>query len=242
MRPRCIDRRLDAGQPRGFGLGTARGHGGDREAPPPVAGSGRRTAAGVHRRRRPPRHRQKPPRGEPGGRLAARRRRSSGPGDERPAVASSVRRARLRGLVRVGSRPLVRGGRAVAAGDRAPHLAAGRALDSGDGGCRTAAVAGGPRHPQGAGRAVRSARRACPRSGRDSDPRPRGRPVVTRGTRRRPGLRRGPDRRCRCLRARCRRNPGDVRRRPRRHLPRGVSGGDAPGGDPVRGVARPATA
>ena len=242
MRPGCIDRRLDARQPRGFGLGAARGHRGDRQAPPPVAGPAWRAAAGVHRRRRPSRHRQKPPRREPGARLAARRRRSSGPGDERSAVASSVRRTRLRRLVRVGSRPLVRGGRAVAAGDRAPHPAAGRALDAGDGGCRTAPTAGGPRHPQGAGRAVRGARRACPRSGRDSDPRPRRRPVFPRGNGRHPGVRRLPGRGCRRSRARRRQGQGDVRGQPRRDLPRRLPGGDALGGDPLCGVARPAAA
>ena len=59
---------------------------------------------------------------------------------------------------------------------------------------------------------------------------------------RHPGVRRISRRRCRRPCARPRRNQGDVRRRPRRHLSRRVPGGDAAGGDSVRGIARSAAA
>ena len=107
--PRRLDRRLDPRQPRLPILGAACDHRRDGEAPTSVDGPGRRSTAGVPVRRPAPGGRPGPPHREPGARLAARRQRSPRPGDERPAVAAAVRRARLRRLVRVGPRPVVRG-------------------------------------------------------------------------------------------------------------------------------------
>ena len=103
LRPRRLDRRLDPRQPRLPIMGAARDHRRDGEATPSVDGPGRRATAGVRGRRPAPGGRPRPPHREPGARLAARRQRSPRPGDERPAVAAAVRRARLRRLVRVGT-------------------------------------------------------------------------------------------------------------------------------------------
>ena len=112
LRPRRLDRRLEPRQLRFPVLGAARDHRRDGEAPPSVVGPERRPAAGVPGRRTAPRRRPGPAHREPGARVAARRRRPPRAGDERPAVAAGVRRARLRRLVRVGPRPVVRGRRA----------------------------------------------------------------------------------------------------------------------------------